>query len=81
VQFFFEQRNCQREIAAVDPNSTTVPPAIINGLGADGVDVSSFHPSRPKNSDIAGSARLITIGIELPRDARNQAKNEARGMK
>jgi arsenate reductase (thioredoxin) len=57
-----------------DPNSTTVPPAIINGLGAEGVDVRSFHPLKLRNSDIARSARVITIGVELPRNARNQAQ-------
>jgi arsenate reductase (thioredoxin) len=56
------------------PNSTTVPPVVINGLGADGVDVSAFHPSKLENSDIARSARVITIGVEIPRNARDQAQ-------
>jgi protein-tyrosine-phosphatase len=77
---YFNQLSQERGLAyravprGTDPNSTTVPPAIINGLRADGVDVSSFHPSRLTSSDIARSARVITIGIELPRDARNQAQ-------
>ena len=58
------------------PNSTTVPPAIVNGLRNDGIDVSSFHPSVLGISDIRQSARVITIGIDLPKDARNVAENK-----
>ena len=58
-----------------NPNSTTVPPGIINGLRADGIDVSSFHPSRLRNSDISKSARIVAIGVELPPDARQLAQS------
>ena len=51
------------------PNSTAVPPAILTGLLGDGVDVTSFHPSQLKIPDITQSARVITIGVELPADA------------
>ena len=53
------------------PNSTAVPPAIVTGLLSDGVDVSSFHPSKLKTPDITQSARVITIGVELPTDAQS----------
>jgi len=48
------------------PNSTTVPPAIIQWLRGDGFDVSSFHPSAVKASDVSASQRVIIIGTTLP---------------
>jgi len=51
------------------PNSTTVPPAIIQGLHGDGFDVSSFRPSAVRASDVSASQRVITIGTALPTDA------------
>jgi arsenate reductase len=56
------------------PDSTTVPPAIIQGLRDDGFDVSSFHPSAVRVSDISASQRVITIGTALPTDARAAAQ-------
>src|SRR5258708_18706422 len=50
-------------------DSTTVPPAIIQGLRGDGFDVSSFHPLAVKASDVSASQRVITIGATLPSDA------------
>jgi arsenate reductase len=50
-------------------DSTTVPPAIIQGLRGDGFDVSSFHPSAVRVSDVSASQRVITIGVALPADA------------
>jgi arsenate reductase (thioredoxin) len=52
------------------PDSTTVPPAIIQGLRVDGFDVSSFHPSAVRASDVSASQLVITIGTKLPTDAR-----------
>ena len=57
------------------PNSTTVPPVVIDALRGDGLDVSSFHPSRLSNSDLSSSARVIAIGVTLPPDARPLAQN------
>lgn len=37
------------------PDPTTVPSAIIQGLHGDGFDVSSFHPSAVKSSDVSAS--------------------------
>jgi arsenate reductase (thioredoxin) len=51
------------------PDSTTVPPSIIQGLRGDGFDVSSFHPSAVRASDVSASQRVITIGTVLPMDA------------
>ena len=53
------------------PNSKAVPPAIVNGLRSDGVDVSSFHPSVLTSSDITRSSLVIAIGVELPTNAQS----------
>jgi len=56
------------------PNSTAVPPAIVNGLRSDGIDVSVFHPSGLSTSDIDRSVRVIAIGVELPKESQNLAQ-------
>jgi arsenate reductase len=56
------------------PDSTTVPAPIIQGLRGDGFDVSSFHPSAVRASDISASQRVITIGTALPTEAQAAAK-------
>lgn len=56
------------------PNSTAVPPAIVNGLRSDGIDVSVFHPSGLSASDIDRSVRVIAIGVELPKESQNLAQ-------
>lgn len=48
------------------PNSTTVPPAIVEGLRRDGIDVAAFHPTAVETSDIAASQQLVLINTELP---------------
>jgi arsenate reductase len=56
------------------PDSTTVPPAIIQGLRVDGFDVSSFHPSAVRATDVSASQLVITIGTTLPTDAQTIAQ-------
>lgn len=56
------------------PDSTTVPPAIIQGLRGDGFDVSSFHASAVTASDVSASQRVITIGVALASDAQSAAQ-------
>jgi protein-tyrosine-phosphatase len=51
-----------------DPNSTTVPKAIIDGLIVDGLDTSEFRPTKVSASDVASAHRVITIGVTLPED-------------
>ena len=58
------------------PDSTTVPPAIVQGLRDDGFDVSSFRPSAVSASDVSASQRVITIGTTLPWDARATAQTK-----
>ena len=48
------------------PNSTTVPPEIVQDLRNDGFDVSTFHPSLVSASDVSASERVITIGTSMP---------------
>ena len=47
-------------------DSTTVPKPIVAGLQEDGVDVSDFRPAKIDTADIAGAARIVAIGTELP---------------
>jgi protein-tyrosine-phosphatase len=48
------------------PDSTTVPPAIVDGLQADGIDVADFHPTAVSAADVASANRVILINTELP---------------
>ena len=50
------------------PDSSTVPPAIIDGLRTDGFDVASFHPTAISPADVASADRVILINTELPSD-------------
>ncbi|HEX8957513.1 MAG TPA: hypothetical protein VF798_14620 [Burkholderiaceae bacterium] len=45
------------------PDSTTVPPAIVEGLRSQGFDVSSFHPVKVTEQDIASARRAVAIGV------------------
>lgn len=47
------------------PDSTTVPPAIVAGLRADGFDVSGFRPTAISAADVATADRVILINTEL----------------
>jgi arsenate reductase (thioredoxin) len=77
---YFNQLAQERRLAfravsrGIAPDSTTVPPAIIQGLRGDGFDVSSFHPSAVTASDISASQRVITIGTALPTYAQSDAR-------
>jgi len=51
------------------PDSTTVPPAIVEGLRKDGFDVAAFHPVAVEQADITGSRQLVLINTELPASA------------
>ena len=71
---YFNQEAKQRGLAvrAISrgsaPDSTTVPPTIVLGLGRDGVDVATFRPAKVAASDVASSQRLVLINTELPSD-------------
>ena len=57
----------------VAPDSTTVPEPIVEGLRADGVDVSGFHPAAVKASEAVASQRVVTIGATLPTEVQKAA--------
>ena len=56
------------------PDSTSVPPAIVDGLRKDGIDVASFHPAVVGDADLRASRLLVLINTELP------ANTHAQGM-
>ena len=56
-----------------DPNSTTVPKAIADGLLVDGLDTSDFRPTKVSAFDVSSAQHVITIGVALPVDV--QATN------
>jgi arsenate reductase len=47
------------------PNSSTVPPPIIEGLRSDGFDVAGFHPAAVSAAEVAAAKRVILINTEL----------------
>lgn len=50
----------------VAPNSTSVPPAIVAGLQAEGIEVKDFRPLALSHEDASQSRHVITIGTDLP---------------
>jgi arsenate reductase len=55
------------------PDSTTVPPVIVQELHRDGFDVSTFHPSKVSLSDVSTSEHVVLIGTTLPPEAQEEA--------
>jgi protein-tyrosine-phosphatase len=47
-------------------DSDTVPKAIVDGLYADGLDVSDFRPVEVGISDLNSARRVVAIGVALP---------------
>jgi len=56
------------------PNSTTVPPLIVDGLRSDGFDVSAFQPTAITAADVAAADRVILINTELASDIVDASK-------
>ena len=56
------------------PNSTTVPPPIIDGLRSDGFDVAGFHPAAVSDVDVAAADRVILINAELAANISDAAR-------
>jgi chromate transporter len=69
---FFERMARERGVSAValsrgtapDP---TVPTAVVEALRADGFEVADFRPQALAEADVAGAARVVTIGVPLGR--------------
>ncbi len=51
------------------PDSTTVPPKIVEGLRGDGFDVSAFRPVALSESDFVAAERVVAISTSLPAGA------------
>jgi arsenate reductase (thioredoxin) len=68
-----EQRNLPYRAVSrgTAPDSTTVPPKIVQGMKADGFDVAAFHPAALTASDVSASQRVVAIGVALPAGARS----------
>ncbi|MGZ3184135.1 MAG: arsenate reductase/protein-tyrosine-phosphatase family protein [Telluria sp.] len=48
------------------PDSDRVPPAIVAGLRRQGVEVAGYVPRKLAAQDLAGAARVVTIGLPRP---------------
>jgi arsenate reductase (thioredoxin) len=70
---YFNQLAAERKLPVraisrgVAPNSTVVPPAIVDGLQAEGIDVSEYRPQALSPDDASEAQHVVTIGTELPR--------------
>src|SRR5262245_41563202 len=50
--------------AGTEPDSE-LPPKVVHGLLASGIDVSGLRPHRVTRADLEGASRVITFGCEL----------------
>jgi arsenate reductase (thioredoxin) len=50
------------------PGSTPTPKPVADALIADGVDGSESRPQKIDAADVAGAARIVAIGADLPAD-------------
>lgn len=53
------------ESAGVEPDAA-IPAHVVNGLGADGFDVSASRPRAAGAAGLAGVARVVAFGCEPP---------------
>lgn len=69
---YFNQLAAERNLPlraisrGVAPNSTSVPPAIVAGLHAEGIEVDNFQPTVLSPDDASQSRHVIAIGSDLP---------------
>jgi arsenate reductase (thioredoxin) len=50
--------------AGTEPDDV-IPPRVIQGLRADGIDVEGRRPQRPTPADVAGAAAVVTFACDL----------------
>jgi arsenate reductase (thioredoxin) len=50
--------------AGAEPDDA-IPPHVLRGLGADGIDVAGRRPRRPTAADVDASAVVVTFGCDL----------------
>ena len=51
--------------AGLDPDPD-VPPQVVAGLGAEGIDVQGYRPRRVQQEELATAWRVVVFGCELP---------------
>ena len=50
--------------AGTDPDAE-IPPRVVEGLLADGLDVRGRRPQRARREDLAGAWRIVAFGCDL----------------
>jgi arsenate reductase len=50
--------------AGTEPDDV-IPPRVIQGLRADGIDVEGRRPQRPTQADVSGAAAVVTFACDL----------------
>ncbi len=55
----------EAESAGVEPDAS-IPPNVVSGLGADGIDVSGARPRDAAAVDFAGATRVVAFGCDVP---------------
>jgi protein-tyrosine-phosphatase len=54
-----------RAISRGTAPDSSVPPAVVAALRADGFEVGSFRPQALNQADVAGAVQVVTIGVDL----------------
>lgn len=49
----------------VEPDANSAPPAIVQGLAQDHIDVRDFRPQKIADAELNAASRVITIGTTL----------------
>ncbi len=50
--------------AGLEPDRA-IPPGVVQGLRADGIDVAGRRPRRPTPADVEGATAVVTFGCDL----------------
>src|SRR5262249_40954165 len=50
--------------AGTEPDAD-VPPKVVQGLAAEGIDVRGYRPRRVTRADLEAASRVVTFGCEL----------------
>ena len=50
--------------AGTEPDDV-IPPRVVQGMRADGIDVEGRRPRRPTPADVEGAATVVTFGCDL----------------
>lgn len=81
---YFNQLAAERKLPlraisrGVSPNATSVPPAIVAGLHAEGIEVSAYRPVALSPNDTSQSRHVVAIGTDLPASAHSAVTTRER---